>query len=802
MPQLRTTLRSLARQPGFTAVVLLTLGVSVGANSAIFSIVNGLLLRPYPYSEPERLVMVWATSTESGLAKGGLSFPDFAYLEEEATSFEAAAAFYGAPAVVAAGDAPLRAEAGWTTSGLFRTLGVTPLAGRLLQPADDRPGAEPVVVLGETLWRTAFGADPGVVGKRIEVARESRQVVGVAPGEADLPGGAELWLPLALDAEREAANRTYLQAIARLRPGVTPAQAGEELARIAPGLRERFPETPEGRGFRAVPLREERIGGVRLIALVLLAMVLLVLLIACANLTNLFLVRYEGRHRELAVRSAMGARRGRLLAELLRESLILGLAGGALGLALGAWGIGALLGAIPVTVPGWMRFDIDYRVVAATFGAAIAAMLAVGLISGRRAMRGDLYGALQKGGAGGGRDRRRLHGALVVVDLAVSLSLLIGAGLMLRSLRQLERVDPGFRTAGVLTFATDLLPEQCPECDQRVMLFDTLHGVYEALPGVDAVGAVSYLPLTGSGQTADVTLEGQTLEGYRANPTVLRLTVSPGYFDALGIPLVVGTPLPPESTSLIAASDPRILVNQELARRMWPGEHPVGKRLKLGPPEDAESPWLEVRGVVGDNRHFGLGRPVIPTLYEPFARAQHSNMTFVVRTGGEPLAMLPSLRRTTGEVLGGLALYDPLPLDRAVVRSIWQPRLISRLIGVFAAIAVVLAVAGFYGLMSYSVIRRTREIGVRMAVGAGTRSVVAMVMRRALALTAAGIALGLPLAVGLAQGLRSLLFEVGPFDPWTYCALAVLMVAVALAAAYPPARRATRVDPVRALRHE
>ena len=803
--ELRHSARGLLKKPFFSLVILLVLGVSVGANSAIYSIVNGMLLRPYPYDTPDDLVTVWTTYEASGLDQGSFSFTDYAYLKEEGQSFDGVAAYHGLAMDLSGGEGPpVRIEGAKTSANLFEVLGIEPILGRGFEAKDDLPDAAPVVVLSEGLWREKFGSRTDLLGEVAMVSREPREIVGVMPQTADVPSGAKLWVPLALDPQVESPNTTYLRALARLGPGISLTQAEGELDRIAPGLVDRFPDTPAGRGFQAVPLKDERVGPLRPVFMILLAMVGFVLLIACFNITSLFMVRNEERRREIAVRAALGASRWQLTRQLLADSLWLGLGGGLLGLALGSWGVRSLMALVPVEIPAWIRFELDLRVLAMTLAAALASILLVSLFPARQALRLDISNTLQDTGRQGfgGRRSRWLHSTLLVLEVAFSLALLIGAGLMLRSFLELNKVDPGFEVDNLLVYNMDLLPEQCPVCDQRVVLFDALLREYGSVPGVVSVGAVSHLPLTFSAQTTDFTLLGQTYDEYRGNPTVLRNTATPGYFEALGIPLLEGRPMPEEVVALPTFQQLGVVVNQAMAERVWPNESAVGQRIKLGDPDDQEAPWLEVFGVVGNTKHFGLDKGINPTIYVPFKQVQSIQMTFVAKTGLTPEQVIPSLRDATQRVLPDLAIYEVQTMEGLLEGSLWQQRLFTIQFWVFAAIALVLAMGGLYGMMSYAVSRRTNEIGIRMALGARPSRLVRMVLHSGFRLTVIGLVIGLGLGFALSQGIASMLYGIAPSDPTTYVALAILLTVVALTACGIPAWRATRVDPLEALRHD
>lgn len=787
-------LRGFRQHPGFTLFVLLTLALGIGATSAVISIANALLLRPLPYERPQELVSVWSSRPERGVERNDLSWSDLGFFRSNVAALAAVAAYDEAALDLLAGELPQRVAGGKVTTNLFGLLGVRPLLGRDFQAADD--GA-PVALLGEGLWRRQFAADPKLIGSSLSIGGRPHTVIGILPPAADVPPGSELWLPFtSAEQQRQADER--LSVVGRLAAGAGLGEAQAQIAALAGLLAQELPAY-RGRQLLASDLRTRRIGNLRPILILLALVVVSVLLIASSNIANLLLARDERRRREIAVCAALGATPGRVVVQLLTESLLLALTGGFFGLLLGHWAVRRLVTLVPVQIPSWIRFDLDYRVVALTFLASLLATAAFGLIPARQAARVDMIEALRGSGSTGSvgpRGRRRRH-ALLIAEVALSMALLVGALLFVRSFLALDAVDPGFAVQRRVSFGLDIETAENSSAGARTARLEEVLARLANLPEVAAVDAISDLPLVRSGVTTDLTAAGQSLEEHRHNPLVLYKTVSPALFETLGIKVVRG-----RGFAGRAAGEREAVIDQKLAELLWPGQDAVGRQLHLGaPPKDAAA-LLTVRGVVAGVKQFGLEGEVLPTLYLPYDLAPRQTMHLVVETRGDPQAVVPELRRAIAEIEPGQALYDVRPLEELVERALWQPRMFTSLFLALGALSLALTGCGLYGAFAFSVSQRTREFGLRMALGADRGQLLTQVLAESLRVVLTGIACGLPLAVALALAMRGVLFGVGSLDPLTFFTIPPLLLLVALAAAYTPARRATRVDPMMALRTE
>ncbi|HKD17568.1 MAG TPA: ABC transporter permease [Thermoanaerobaculia bacterium] len=801
---LRYAARMLARSPGFTAVALATLALGIGANTAIFSVVDAVLLRPLPYGEPDRLVAVYQTLPSQGVSSGGASYPNYADWAAQTKSFERLGAVRMHDYTMTGQGEPALVVAETVTSNVFALLRAAPLHGRGLVPSDDGGGAAPVAVLSEKLWRERFGGDPSAIGKTVRLDERLFTVVGVMPASFKTPPNvppAELWTPLVQDPVfsdlREKRAGHYLTIVGRLAPGVSSAQAQGELAGIVAELARRFPKENEGWGVRLVPLAESYVAGVRTALLVLLGAVGLVFLIACANVANLLLARATSRAREVAIRTALGAGRGALLRQFLTECLLLGLVGGGLGLAVAAAGTGALRAWLPPDLPKVGEIGLDARVLAFSLLASIAAVVVFGLAPSLHASGANLSGALREGSAGTGESagKRRLRHAFVAAETALSFVLLVGAGLLARSFARLQEVPLGFEPAHVLTAGMSLPRSQYGKPEHWLAFYSTLVDRLKSDPGVESVAASLPLPLYGGGLNFAFKIEGRP-ERPGTDLSANYTSMTPSYFRVLRIPLLKGR--------LIGDGDvegsPRVcVISSAFAKRFFPGEDPIGRRLDFG---FRESVSREIVGVVGDVRRDGLGAESRPEMYVPFAQDPWWAAYAVVRTFGDPAQLAETLRREVRALDPALPVEDVQPMTQMVSDSVAQPRFRTTLLGLFGLVALLLAVIGIYGVISYSVGRRTREVGIRMALGAGRRDVLKLVIGEGLVLTAAGLAIGALGAVVLTRYLATLLFEVGRLDPTTYVTVAATLLLAGVLACWVPARRASRVDPLTALRSE
>jgi putative ABC transport system permease protein len=794
----RYGVRTMLKRPGFTAVVLLTLALGIGANTAIFSVVNAVLLKPLPYRNAERLVWV-AGNVRGGTNRASVSPADYVDYRAQNTVFEEFAASLSVPFAVSltgAGE-PERLTGSLVTANYFRAFGVEPALGRTFGADEERPGPAPVAILSEGLWKRRFGGDPSVVGKTVTLDGKAVTVVGVAPPEFQYPAGTELWLPLDFDMpEMKARKAHFFRPIGLLKEGVTLEQARAETDLIARRLEEQYPESNERWSLTLVPLQEQVVGGVRTSLWVLLGAVGFVLLIACANVSNLMLARAAARRRELALRTALGASRWRVARQQLTENVLLALAGGALGLLLAAWGVDMLAALGAGDIPRTREIVVDGRVFAFTAALSVLTGLAFGLLPALRASRPDLNEVLKDAGRGtSGPGRGRVRAALVVSEIALALTLLAGAGLLVKSFVGLRRVNPGFDPASVLTLRIDLARARYTKPEQAAVFFGELQRRIAGLPGVEAAGFITELPLSGQPNDTYFYVAGRPPQTADQQVTADFRRVNQDYFRAMRIPVRHGR----DFTEQEVAGDAKVVViNEALARNFFPDEDPLGKRLVIDFGKQVE---FEIVGVAGDVLHRTLEGDVYQMMYVPTLRVGSTNL--VVRTSS------PDPRVLAAAVRGELAAVDreqPVSavrtMEEVVSRSVAQQRFRTLLLAAFAGMALLLAGVGIYGVIAYSVTHRTREIGIRMALGAGAADILKMVVGQGMALALAGVAVGLLAALALTRVLSSLLFGVTATDAVTFAAVSLLIAAVALLACLLPARRATKVDPMVALRYE
>jgi predicted permease len=794
---IRYAFRLMSRQPGATVVVLMTLALGIGANTAIFSAVDTLLLRPLPYDDPDRLVMVWEKREAEGQLRNHVAPADYVDWARLNTVFETTAAVRPLPVDLTGVGEPVRIQAAGVSPSFFDVFHVRLAYGRTFRAEEATPGQHRVVVLGHGLWQRRFGGDPGVVGQKISLNFVPHEVIGVLPPTFEYSDSTiEIWAPLALEGGPQPPTRAlhFLSVYGRLKPGVTLEQARAEMNTLGSQLSQQYPETNRTHGISVMPLREELTRPVRTGLLLLLGAVGFVLLIACVNVANLLLARAAGRRREIAVRAALGATRARLARQAFVESLLLGVLGGGAGLLIATWGIDALRMLAPagVQVLGVDRIGVDARVLAFSFALSLLTGVVFGLLPAWHFASQELNDSLKDGGRSPGGIRRRLRLALVVSEIALASLLLVGAGLTLRSFQTVLRSESGFKAGGVLTTFIALPAARYRGDEKLVATFEQIEERFRSVPGVRAVGATSHLPL--SGQQAR---QGVVIEGREPTPDVPTRAhprgVTPDYFGALGIQLTSGrtfTGADRKAAPLV------VIVNETMAREYWPGMSPVGKRVML----TGTSDWREVVGVVRDVRHWGLDRPVNPEMYMPLPQFVFGGLTFAISTDGDPLSLANPIRER-------LRAFDPdLPLSRistmddVALQSVATRRASMLLLGIFSVLALALAAAGIYGVMAHLVTVRTGEIGIRMTMGASPVDVMRLILKEGLVQAGAGLAIGLFAAVLLMRSFRTLLYEVSPADPFTLAAVAVLLFSTAFLACVVPARRAMRVDPVAALR--
>ena len=807
--ELRSAVRSLGKSRGFALVGAVTLALGIGANTAIFSVLNAVLLTPLPYRDPERIAMIWSRWT--GWDKTWVSEAELLDYRSQSRLLHGVAAWADTNANLTGKSEPERVAAAQVTANLFEVLGVPALVGRSFSAEEELEGRDQVVVLSHGLWQRRFGGDRSLIGTAIEVNGRPCTVVGVMPPGFRLPldykseAPTELWMPLVMDRAELSRGNHGLYSVARLAPGATAKQASAELQSLTAGWTRQglYPEEMRFEAF-AVAVTEEVAGSIRPALLMLLGAVGFLLLITCANVANLQLVRTEARQRELAIRAAIGAGRGRLLRQLLAESLVLSAAGGALGVALAWAAIRALWIWNPSNLPRVTEAAIDGRVLLFALGAILVTGLLFGLPPAFKASRTDLIDALKEAApnVGSGRAGTRARSLVVIAEMALAVVLVIGAGLMLRSFWELQKIDPGFDAHNLLTLQLSLSPADYPEPDQVVALYDRLLVRVRSLPVVERAGTVRVLPLASTMGDWGIDIEGRVEphgEHFKGDWQV----ASEGYLEAMKIRLLQGRLL---SAADRADSVPVAVINQTMARRYWPGAAPIGARFRLG--SDGESPWVEIVGVVADVRHNGITAAVPEKFYIPQSQFALSTgfaartMTLVVRSATDPLGLVGPIRRQIRELDPSLPISQIQTMEQVLSASVSEPRFTALLLGLFAALSLILAAVGIYGVMAYLVSRRTYEIGIRMVLGATPAEIHRLVLRHGLAVGLIGVLLGIGLAHALSRFLTSLLYGISPTDPATFIAVPALLILVALCASIVPARRATRVDPMIALRAE
>jgi putative ABC transport system permease protein len=821
--EIKIALRGLVKTPGFTAIAILTVALAIGANSAVFSLVNAVLVRPLPYQDPARLVLLWEQFATQGLDRIPVSAPEYNDFEKQFKSVEQIAVFDYTTFNLAAGGTPERISGAVVSPVLFPLLGADAIKGRTFAREEQGEGHDDVIVISERLWNRRFNADPLLVGKTLVLNGRSYTVVGIMPKAFEFPiplfnvqGGqfaerVDIWKPIAFTpGELKARYSRSYGVIGRLRAGTSSATAQAELNGIIANWLRLYPDNyPASAAFgaRIYPLQGQVVGGMRTGLVILLGAVAFVLLIACANLATMLLARASGRERELAIRVALGAGPWRVLRQLLTESVVLSVAGGAAGLILSVWGLELLKRVGARTIPRLTEVNLDWTVLIVTAVVSVGTGILFGLIPALVSAKPELTEALKEGGRGSttGSRRNRIRNSLVVAEIALALVLLVGAGLLMKSFVRLQSVDPGFNSHHVLTMEISLPPTKYPSptagsvrADSIINFFTEAQRRVAQLPGVEADACTNILPLSGTNSDSSFSIEGRDLNARGPGPDEEIRTITPDYFRVLQTPLMQGrffnegdTPTSPEV----------VIINQALAKKYWPGQDALGKRITFSDRRKPDVKWITIVGIVGNIRHRGLDVDAQPEYYVPLAQNSSRGMLLTVRSAQDPRALASAIRREIQSIDPEQPIANVRTFDTVVADSVAPRRLSVVLLGAFAAIALLLAAVGTYGVISYLVVQRTHELGVRMALGAQRRDLLTLVVGHAFRLVVLGLGLGLILALASARALSALLYSVGVFDPATFIFVPCVLGAVALVASYIPALRATRADPMIALTH-
>ncbi|HKG47548.1 MAG TPA: ABC transporter permease [Pyrinomonadaceae bacterium] len=800
---LRFALRMLLKNPGFTIVAVIALALGIGANTAIFSVVNSVLLRPLPYEDPERLVMVWEDASKSGHPRDTPTAANYADWRDQNQVFDGMAAMTDESFNLTGAGDPERLEGMRVSASLFPLLGVEPQLGRVFTAAEDQPGSQRVVLLSYGLWQRRFGGDPSIAGKPLTLNGESYIVVGVMPARFQFPtSDNQIWVPIAFTSE-EAADRGvhYLQVVARLKSGVTLEQAQAEMHTIAARLQQQYPETNTDVGAAVTSLHEHLVGDIKPALLILLGAVGLVLLIACANVANLLLARAAVRQKEIAVRIALGARRLRLIRQFLTESILLSTVGGVVGFVIAYTGLVLLRTFIPENISQTREISIDLKVLGFTFFVSVATGVIFGLAPAIQAVRFNQSETLKEGGrdAATGGSGKRLRSLLVTAEVAISLVLLIGAGLLINSFVRLRNVDPGFRSDNLLTMKIVMPEAKYLDRPRRIAFYNNLLQRVQSLAGVRSAAITTNLPLYHQGNSISVHLQGRPEPPPGQELIVVTRIISPGYFDTMTIPLLSGRKFSEQDI----VTTPRVaVVSETMARSFWPNEDPTGKRIAIGEIK-SDRDWINIIGVAKDVRQVELTADPKPQMYLTYLQfGFFDSRDLVVKTDVDPASMAATVRKAVWEIDKDQPVSNIQTMEAILADSIARQRFSMVLLAIFAGVALVLAGVGIYGVMSYSVAQRTHEIGIRMALGAQTAAVLKLALAYGMKLVIIGIAIGLVAAFALTRLMSSLLFGVTATDPTTFTLISLLLIGVAALASYIPARRATKVDPMIALRYE
>lgn len=792
--------RMLLKRPGLTLAALLCLGLGTGATITMFTIINGTMLRPLPYTEPDRIMWLMETAPKRGHDWLGISYPNFRDWQEQNTSFESMAAYRYSSLSLAEGEEPRYLNGLVTSADLFRVLDVESHIGRNFTPEDDLPGAERVAIFSYGFWQSQFGGNRDILGSTVTIHGESYTVIAVMKPEFNFPEVTDVWVPINRYSGYDSRGQHSLQAVARLKPGVSVRQAREEMEIIAQGLMDAYPDLNTDNGIRVEPLIDHLTADFRAQLKTLIGAVVLVLLIACANVANLLLARATGRGREIAIRSTLGAGGPRIVRQLMTECILLGAVGGLLGLAIGVIGVDLVLATIPVDIPFWMEFIIDWRVIVVLLVVSVATGLLFGIAPVTLVRKTDLTAALKEGGSrSSGGSRHLLRSTLVVGETALALILLVGAGLLIQGFLRLRMVEPGFEPERVLAMWINLPEQQYPEEEQRKTFFGQAIEGLESLPGVSSAGACLTVPMGGSNWGNSYHIEEFPVESLDQVPIGNTRSVCGDYFESMGIPLLRGRRFTEQE---VMGDADIVIVNESLALKYWPDGDALGKRLTTNRPDSEDVRWMEIVGVVGDVRHYGLSGDIRPGFYFPYTFWSTRSMFFVVRTEGDPASLAQSVRQLIWSIDPGLAVQNLRPMTEYISDSIWGELFFVRLLSAFAVLALILAMLGLYGVMSYAVNERTREMGIRVAVGARPSRLICLVVGQGMRLVVLGMVIGAAGAVAAGVLLASQFYGISSFEPVPLLLVAVNLSIVAFVANYLPAFRVARQDPVAALRYE
>ena len=805
---IRYAVRMLLKNPGFTLVAVLAVALGIGANSAMFSVINAVLLRPLPYHQPDRLVTIWEESPQRDLYEIPVSLADFNDWVDQNHVFEDLSAYTFTNLNLSGAGEPERLLTVRSSANLLKLVGAAPLLGRPFLPEEDKEGASRVVILSQALWQRRFGSDPGIIGRSLTLDNQSYAVVGVMPANFQFPVGfgylgkvlndpIDLYVPIAASSKETARGSYAFFSIGRLKPAVTIEEARAEMTTIESRIEQQYPGSNTGIVISLIPTHEQTVKLIRPALLVLLGAVAFLLLIACTNIANILLARAASRQKEIAIRTALGATRLRVLRLLLTESVILSLVGGCLGLLLALWGTDALMALAPDNIPRINEVGVDARVFGFTLAVSLLTGIVFGLIPALHASKPDLNETLKEGSRGstGGAAGKRIRSVLVAAEVALSLVLLVGAGLMVKSFLRLQQMNLGFNPDNVLAASLSLSRNKYPDDQKQVAFFQAALERLRSLSGVQSAAITSGLPLTLSVSGSDFQIEGRPEPELGKEMIINTRSVSPGYFRTLGIPMIKGRDFSDTDKS---DAPKAAIINNDLARIYFPDQDPIGKRITF---DEGES-WMSIIGQIGDVKQLGLDSTAKPEVYFPYLQATERSMSIVVRTTSNPLSMVGALKSQIQEIDKDLPIADVMTMGKLLSESVSGRRFNMLLLTIFAAVALVLAAVGIYGVMSYSVSQRTHEIGIRMALGAQTSEVLRLVVGQGMALTMAGLGTGVVASLLLTRLMESMLFGVAATDPITFLAVSVLLAGVALTACLVPARRAAKVDPMVALRYE